>query len=196
MGGRRPLRTALFPDVTPERACGVDRDLEETEDEAEREEKEDGIWELKCSHREFLRTEATQLSAQKREMDLAKLTHSVAAETLLVSSSNCKSSSPSSVNLPNCGLRNSADTIPSEVERDPVDSPFENDFEKSVDRYPGQWEAGHCGHSFFPPSELPGDVSWKERRHRNPSILRKSWTTQPQTEVRQGRSRHGYQIMS
>ncbi len=64
---------------------------------------------------------ALQLSAQKHEMDLGKLTHSVAAEALPASSSNCKSSSPGSVKLPNFGLRNSADTIPSEVERGPVD---------------------------------------------------------------------------
>ncbi len=32
----------------------LDRDLEETEDEDERDEKEEGIWELKCSHRVFL----------------------------------------------------------------------------------------------------------------------------------------------
>ncbi len=78
---------------------------------------------------------ALRFSAQKRAMDLAKLTHPVAAETLPVSSSNCKSSSPGSVKLPNFGLRNSAVAIPSQVVRDPVDLPIENEFYEESGEY-------------------------------------------------------------
>ncbi len=113
---------------------------------------------------------ASQLSAQKRVMDLAKLKHSVAAEIL-----------PASVKLPNNGLRNSTDAIPSEVERDPVDfhtipseverdpgdSPISkmNDFEKSTEiRYNGRQDATDT--PSFSPSELGGDVKLEDNQSR------------------------------